>query len=169
MTTQVHATAVVDPGACLHPQVRVGPYAVVGGEVVLGEGCDLGPHAVISGPTELGPGCVVAAHATLGGPPQLRSSHEALGGASGPAGRLTVGARTIFREHSSVHRGSPGGVTRIGADNLVMAYGHVAHDCTLGDGNELANGVQLAGHAELGDHVTVGGLAALHQFVRVGD
>jgi UDP-N-acetylglucosamine acyltransferase len=160
-SAQVHPTAVIEAGARLAAEVRVGPYAVIGAEVQLEAECSIGAHAVLQGRTTLGAGCVVGAHAVIGGAPQIRGDLR--------AGELQIGARTVLREFVSVHCGSGDGRTELGADNLLMAYAHVAHDCRLGDRNELANGAQLAGHVQLADHVTIGGLAALHQFVRVGE
>lgn len=157
----VHPTAVVASGATLAASVEVGPFSVIGAQVVLGAGCRIGAHAVVEGDTTLGEGCEVGHHAVLGGLAQYRQDNR--------PGTLRLGRHNRVRELATINAGAEGRCTKLGDDNLLMAYTHVGHDCQLGSGNELANGVQLAGHVELGDHVTVGGLAALHQYVRVGD
>lgn len=157
----IHPTAIVDSTARLHPTVRLGPYAVVGAGARLGPDCVLGPHAVVQGDTVLGEANRLEAHVVLGGEPQVRDL-------DGGGGRLELGRGNWLREFTTVHRARPGGVTRIGDNTMLMAYSHVAHDCTVGDNVELANAVQLAGHVQLGDHARVGGMAAVHQFVRVG-
>ena len=158
----VHPTAVIAPGARVHPTARVGPFAVIGPRVEVGPGCDIGPHAVIEGATTLGPDNRVGPHAVIGAPPQVRDTD--LGSS---AGTLVIGRGNTLRELVTVHHGWRGG-TRIGNGCLLMAYSHVAHDCVVGDNVELANGVQLAGHVQVGDGAAIGGLAAVHQFVRVG-
>jgi UDP-N-acetylglucosamine acyltransferase len=160
----VHATAVVDPGAVLGAGVRVGPYAVIGPKVTLGEGCEVGPHAVLDGRTTFGPRNRVFSHAAIGGIPQDLKYR-------GEDTALEIGEGNTFREFVTVHIGTAGGggVTRIGSGGLFMAYVHVAHDCIIGDGVILANGVTLGGHVEIHDRAVVGGLSAIHQFVRVGE
>jgi UDP-N-acetylglucosamine acyltransferase len=157
----VHPTAVVETGASIDPTATVGPLAVIGGQVVIGPGCCVGPHAVIGGQTRLGSGTSVGSHAVLGAPPQIRDLDA-------PPGALLIGEGNCVRELVTIHAASPGKTTRVGDRNLLMAYSHVAHDCQLGDGIELANGVQLAGHVVVEDGASLGGLAAVHQFVRVG-
>jgi len=160
----VHATAVVDPKAVLDPSVRVGPYAVIGPRVTLGEGCEVGPHAVLDGRTRLGARNRVFSHAVIGGVPQdLKYKGEDTS--------LEIGSGNTFREFVTVHIGTEGGggVTRIGSGGLFMAYVHVAHDCHIGDGVILANGVTLGGHVAIHDRAVVGGLSAVHQFVRIGE
>lgn len=159
----IHPTAIVPDGATLHSSVEIGPYAVLGSEVVLAEGVTVGAHAVVQGATTLGPGCVVHPHAVLGGDPQDRKY-------AGEPTRLEVGARNVFREFSTANRGTAqgGGVTRIGSDNLFMAYSHVAHDCQVGSGCVFANSVALAGHVVVQDSVVLAGLVGVHQHSRVG-
>jgi len=159
----IHPTAVVAPGAEVHPSCEVGPFAVIGPEVRLGAGTTVGAHAVVEGDTRLGEGNRVFPHAVLGQIPQdlkYRGEHT----------RLQIGHRNQFREFVTVHLGTAGGggVTRIGSDCLFMANSHVAHDCTVGDRCILANSVPLAGHVTLEDHVILGGLSGAHQFTRVG-
>jgi len=160
----VHVTAVVDPNAVLGKGVRVGPYAVIGPKVTLGEGCEVGPHAVLDGRTTFGPRNRVFSHAAIGGIPQDLKYR-------GEDTALEIGAGNTFREFVTVHIGTAGGggVTRIGSGGLFMAYVHVAHDCLIGDGVILANGVTLGGHVVIHDRAVVGGLSAIHQFVRVGE
>ena len=159
---RVHPTAVVDPRAELAADVVVGPYAIVEPGVVLAEGCVLHAHAVVRGVTMLGPRCVVHPFSVVGGEPQAKKH----GG--GPA-RLVCGEANVFREHVTVHGGTEGRSTSVGASNLLMVGAHVAHDVTLGSSCVLANGVQLAGHVVVEDWATFGGLAGVAQFVRVGE
>lgn len=159
--TGVHPTAVVHPTARVAPTAAVGPFAVIGPAVALGAGTVVEAHAVIEGDTTIGADNRIGHHAVIGAPPQIRCS-------SAPAGAVVIGDRNWIRELSTVHAGSDGGITRIGDENMLMAYSHVAHDCQLGSGVDLANGVQLAGHVEVHDHAGLGGLAAVHQFARIG-
>lgn len=158
----VHSTAQVAPGARLAAGVRVGPYAVVGADAVIGEGVEIASHVVIEGHTTLGPGVRVMPFATIGLPPQDVKYR-------GEPTRVEIGPRTLVREHATIHRGSVGGgLTRIGADCMIMCVAHVAHDCELGDGVIVANNVMFGGHAKVGDNAYIGGGAAIHQFVRIG-
>ncbi len=159
----IHPTAIVAPGAALAASVVIGPYASVGPAVVVGEGVEVGAHAVLDGITTLGEGVQVLPFASVGLPPQdLKYKGEPT--------RVEVGPRTIIREHATVHRGSVSGdgITRIGADCLIMCVAHVGHDCALADRVILANNVMLGGHVEIGDNVFVGGGTAVHQSVRIG-
>ena len=162
MTARVHPTAVVDPHAHLGRAVEIGPYAVVGPEVMVGDDTRILAHAVVLGPSVLGPGNVVHEFAVVGGAAQKRTGLS-------DASSLVMGARNVVREHATIHRGSNGGTTRIGDDNLFMVGSHVAHDSTVGSHVTLANGAQLAGHAVIEDYVTFGGLSGVAQFVRVGE
>jgi UDP-N-acetylglucosamine acyltransferase len=159
---KLHPSAVIDPRAELGADVVVGPYAVVEAGAVLMPGCVLHAHAMVRGLTSLGPGTVVHPFAVIGGEPQAKRH----GG--GPA-RVEVGEGNVFREHVTVHGGTEGRVTRIGAGNLLMVGSHVAHDSVVGSGCVFANGTQLAGHAVIEDGVTFGGLSGVTQFVRVGE
>ncbi len=154
----------VHPTAQVHPEAQVSPGAVVGAYSEVGAGCVLHPYAMVGPYTRLEAGCVVYPFAVIGGAPQDRKTPDDV-----PT-RLECGPGNVFREHVTVSRGTPhgGGLTRIGALNLLMAGAHVAHDACLGDENVLANGVSLAGHVSVGDRVTFGGHAAVHQFVRIG-
>ena len=159
----IHPTAVVEPGAELHPSCAVGPYAVIGPRVRLGEGSSVGAHAVVTGRTTLGRKNRIFPHAVIGEIPQDLKFR-------GEDSALEIGDGNTFREFTTVNLGTAGGggVTRIGSGGLFMAYSHVGHDCLIGDGAIIANGVALAGHITIEDHVHISGLAAAHQFVRIG-
>ena len=164
MSTGVHPTAFVDPGARLGANVSIGPFTVVGADVEIGDDCRIGSHCVLTGPMRLGRGNVVHSHATLGNDPQDKKFH-------GERTELVIGERNTIFEFTTISRGTAdgGGVTRIGDDNWIMAYVHVAHDCVIGNRCILANNATLAGHAELGDWVILGGFAGIHQFCKIGD
>ncbi len=161
----IHPTAVVSKKAELANDVEVGPYTVIDGAVVLHSGVTIGSHVVLKGPTVVGEGTRVFHHAVLGEDPQdLKYKGEET--------RLEIGKRNTFREFSTAHRGTAGakggGVTRIGDDNLFMAYSHVAHDCVVGNGCVFANCAALAGHVVIQDAAILGGLSGVHQHSRVG-
>ena len=159
----VHPSAIVEPGAQLGEGVRVGPWCHVGPEVVLERGVRLVSHVVIEGRTRVGEEAVLYPFCTVGLPPQDLKYR-------GEPTACVIGPRTQLREHCSLHRGTVtgNGVTRVGADCLLMAVVHVAHDCALGDGVIVANNVVMGGHVSIGDGAVIGGAAALHQFVRIG-
>ncbi|MFT3769034.1 MAG: acyl-ACP--UDP-N-acetylglucosamine O-acyltransferase [Minicystis sp.] len=159
----IHPTAVVAPDATLGAGVSVGPFAIVEAGVQVGEGTRVDAHAILRSGTRLGARNVVHPFAVIGGDPQERTY-------AGEPTRLEIGDGNVFREHVTVHRGSPkgGGLTRIGSGCLFMAGVHVAHDCLVGDRIELANGTLLAGHVIVGDFVVAGGGVAVAPFVRVG-
>jgi UDP-N-acetylglucosamine acyltransferase len=162
--TKIHPTAVIDPRAELAADVTVGPFAVIGPDVRLGSETSVGAHAVVHGPTVMGAQNVVHPHAVLGEPAQHLTDP------SGPRARLEIGGGNIFRELVTVHRGSGAeGVTRIGNFCFFMAQTHVAHDCVVGSGAQLAGGAHLAGHVQVGEAAILGGLAAVHQFARIGE
>ncbi|WP_234194155.1 acyl-ACP--UDP-N-acetylglucosamine O-acyltransferase [Pseudacidovorax sp. NFM-22] len=160
---QIHPTAIVDPGAELDASVSVGPYAVIGPKVRIGAGTSVGPHCVIEGRTTIGRDNRIFQFASLGAIPQDKKY-------AGEDTALEIGDRNTIREFCTFNLGVPGagGVTRVGHDNWIMAYSHIAHDCRVGDHTTLSNNTTLAGHVELGDWVTVGGLVGIHQFVKVG-
>jgi UDP-N-acetylglucosamine acyltransferase len=160
---EVDPLARVAPGAQLEPGVRVGPFCVVGAQVRLGRGSVLESHVVVDGDTRIGEHNRFFPFVSIGLVPQDLKYR-------GEDTRLEIGDRNVFREGSTVHRGTKGGggVTRIGSDCLVMAQAHVAHDCSLGSHVILANSVALSGHVEVQDFATVGGLSGVHQFCRVG-
>lgn len=155
--------AIVSPQAELAADVAVGPFSIIGPEVRIGPGTVVGPHVVINGPTTIGAGNRIYQFASLGDAPQDKKY-------AGEPTRLEIGDRNIFRESCTLNRGTihDKGVTRVGDDNLFMAYSHVAHDCVVGCNTVFANCVSLAGHVEIGDWVILGGLSAVHQHCRVG-
>ncbi len=163
MTAAIHPTAVIAPDAVLADGVEVGPFSVIGPGVEIGSGTRVGPHVVIEGPTRIGAGNRIFQFASVGADPQDKKYR-------GEASRLEIGDRNVIRECVTLHRGTAQdqGVTRIGDDNLFMAYAHVAHDCVIGNECILANNATLGGHVHLGDWVIMGGLSAIHQFGRVG-
>jgi UDP-N-acetylglucosamine acyltransferase len=160
---------VIDPRAIVSAQaeidagVEIGPYSVIGPGVSIGKGTWVGPHAVINGPTRIGRDNKVFQFASIGDAPQDKKYR-------GEPTRLEIGDRNVFREFVTVNRGTTHdrGVTRIGNDNLLMSYAHVAHDCQLGDQIVMANCATLGGHVEVGDWVIFGGLSAVHQFTKIG-
>lgn len=160
----IDARAIVAPGAQLAPDVAVGAFSVIGPEVTIGARTWIGPHAVISGATRIGEDNKIYQFASIGEAPQDKKY-------KGEPTRLEIGDRNVFREFSSVNRGTTHdkGVTRVGSDNLFMCYTHVAHDCVVGDKTVLANGATLGGHVQLGDWVIMGGFSAIHQFCKVGE
>ena len=160
----VHPTAVIASGAQLADDVEVGPYAVIGAEVRIGRGTTVGAHAVIEGRTTLGERNRIFQFAALGAIPQDLKYH-------GEPSELVIGDENQIREFATMHRGTEGGggVTRVGSHNLFMNFSHVAHDCRIGDRVIVANGGTLAGHVTVDDYVIVGGLAAVHQFVQIGE
>jgi UDP-N-acetylglucosamine acyltransferase len=155
--------AVVSPQARLAADVTVGPFSVIGPDVEIGAGTIVAPHVVINGPTRIGAANRIFQFASIGDAPQDKKYQ-------GEPTRLEIGDRNVFRESCTVNRGTTHdkGVTRIGNDNLFMAYSHVAHDCLIGNEVVFANCAALAGHVEIGDFVTLGGLTAVHQFVKIG-
>lgn len=159
----IHSTAQVDPGAAVGRDVEIGPYCVVGPDVRLGDRCRLLAHVVVDGHTALGEDNVVHPFAAIGLPPQ------SLNYGGGPT-RLEIGSRNVIREHVTMHTGTEegGGVTRVGDGGLFMVGAHIAHDCRIGDGVVLVNGVALGGHVEVDDRAQVGGLSGIHQRVRIG-
>ena len=163
MAVNIHPTAQVAPGAELDDGVEVGAYAVIGPDVRVGANTRVGPHAVIQGPARIGADNVIFQFASVGSAPQDKKY-------KGEPTRLEVGDRNVIRECVTLNRGTTKdqGVTRIGNDNLFMAYAHVAHDCQVGNQCVLANNATLGGHVHLGDWVIMGGLSAIHQFCKVG-
>lgn len=161
---RIHSTAVVDPDARLDPTVSVDAQAYIGPGVEIGAGTRVGPQAVILGPTRIGQNNRIHAKACLGDAPQDLSYRD-------EETFLEVGDNNVIREFVTMHRASTKeeGVTRVGNDNLFMAYSHVAHDCRIGNNVTLANLVSLAGHVHVGDRVNIGGSTAVHQFVHIGD
>ncbi|HKF42979.1 MAG TPA: acyl-ACP--UDP-N-acetylglucosamine O-acyltransferase [Thermoanaerobaculia bacterium] len=164
MRTAVHTSAIVSPGARLGADVEIGPYAVIGPDVEIGDGTTVGAHATIEGPTVMGAANRVFPHAVIGFDPQDLKYR-------GEKSSLKIGNRNVFREFSTVHRGTAGGhgETVVGDNNYFMANSHVAHDCVIGSFNVMANCASLAGHVDIGDHAILGAFAGAHQFIRIGD
>ena len=159
----IHPSAIVDPKAEIERSAEIGPYAVIGPEVSIGPGTRVMSHVVIDGWTDIGADCVVYPHAVIGLAPQdMKYKNEKT--------RLTIGDRNTIREYVTLHRGTDagGGTTAIGDDNYLMAYAHIAHDCTIGNRVIMANAATLAGCITIGDDAILGGLVGVHQFVRIG-
>jgi UDP-N-acetylglucosamine acyltransferase len=150
-------------GAELGARVRIGPYCTVGANVILEDRVELVSHVVVDGHTRIGADVVLYPFCTVGLAPQDLKY-------AGQPTRCEIGARTQVREHCTIHRGTVTGrgITRVGADCLLMAVAHVAHDCTVGDHVIIANNVVMGGHVSIADHAVIGGAAAIHQFVRIG-
>ena len=160
---QVHPTAVVDPSARLGSGVEVGAFTLIGPGVEIGDGTRIGPHCSIHGPARIGRDNVVHGHAAIGGDPQDKKyGGEAVG--------LEIGDRNVIREFTTINRGTGGGggLTRIGDDNWLLAYTHIAHDCIVGSHCVFSNNATMAGHVEVGDHVILSGFVGIHQFCRIG-
>ena len=159
----IHPSAVVQPGAQLGAGVSVGAYSVVGEHVEIGDGTWVGPHVVIEGHTRIGRENRLFQFCSIGGMPQDKKY-------AGEATRLEIGDRNTIREFTTINTGTvqDAGVTRIGSDNWIMAYVHIAHDCQVGDQTIFANNAQIAGHVHVGDWAILGGMAGVHQFVRIG-
>jgi UDP-N-acetylglucosamine acyltransferase len=159
----VHATAIIDQTADLDSSVSVGPYVVIGAGVSIGAGTTVGAHCVIDGPTRIGRDNRIFPHAALGAAPQDMKYRD-------EPTELVIGDRNTIREFCTFNRGTAqdGGVTRVGDDNWVMAYVHLAHDVQLGNHTILANNATLAGHVHVGDWAIIGGLTGVHQFCKVG-
>lgn len=163
MSTRIHPTAIVDPGAELAGDVEVGAYTLIGSSVKIGPGSSVGPHCVIRGLTEIGADNRIFQFCSIGEIPQDKKY-------AGEPTRLVIGDRNTVREFCTFNCGTvqDGGVTRIGHDNWIMAYVHVAHDCAVGDQVIIANCTQLAGHVSIGDHAILGGFTGVHQFCSIG-
>ncbi|MGA2552428.1 MAG: acyl-ACP--UDP-N-acetylglucosamine O-acyltransferase [Burkholderiaceae bacterium] len=161
--TRIHSTAVVDPRAELADDVEVGPYSIIGAGVCIGSATRVAAHVVLDGHTTIGSHNLIAPFCSLGGPPQDKKY-------AGEPTSLQIGDRNVIREYCYFNTGTvqDAGVTRIGDDNWIMGYVHVAHDCQVGNNVTLANSVQLGGHVRVGDWAIIGGLCGVHQFVRVG-
>ena len=161
--TAIHATALVDSGAELDSSVTVGPYSLIGPHVRIGAGTTIGPHCVLEGHTTIGRDNHIFQFNSLGAIPQDKKY-------AGEPCELIIGERNTIREFCTFNIGSPGGagVTRIGDDNWLMAYVHLAHDCIVGNNTIFANNAQLAGHVQVGDWAILGGFTVVHQFVKIG-
>lgn len=159
----IHETAIIHPTAKLAADVKVGAYSLIGENVEIGSGTIIESHVVVKGPTKIGRNNRFFQFSSIGEECQDKKY-------AGEDTRLEIGDNNIFRECVTVHRGTTQdeGLTKIGSDNLMMAYVHIAHDCLVGDGNILANNATLAGHVHIGDTVILGGLTAVHQFCHIG-
>jgi UDP-N-acetylglucosamine acyltransferase len=158
----IHPSAIVSPKAKLAPGVFVGPFSIIGDQVSIGADTKIGAHCVIEGNTTIGKNCEIFTGAVVGSRPQdLKFKNEKV--------FLEIGNNNIIREYCTLNPGtSEGSKTEVGDDNLLMAYSHVAHDCRVGNGCVLANNSTLAGHVSIEDKAVIGGLVAIHQFVRIG-
>ena len=161
--TSIHPTAVIDSGAELDSTVSVGPYTVIGPHVKIDAGTSIGPHCVLEGRTTIGRDNRIFQFNSIGAVPQDKKY-------AGEPCQLQIGHRNTIREFCTLNIGSPGdaGVTRLGDDNWIMAYVHLAHDCQVGSHTIFANNSQLAGHVQVADWAILGGFTVVHQFVRLG-
>ena len=159
----IHPSAIVSPDARISPDAEVGPFTVIGAQVEIGPRSWIGPHVVINGQTSIGADNKIYQFASIGANPQDKKY-------AGGSTRLEIGDRNVFREFCTINRGATPehGLTRIGNDNLFMAYTHVAHDCTLGNHIVMVNYAGLAGHVDLGDWVILSGYTGVHQFCKIG-
>lgn len=158
----IHSTALVASGAELADGVDIGPYAIIGKDVHLGPDVSVGAYTIIEGHTRVGAGCRIFPHAAVGLAPQDLKYR-------GEITWLHIGERTVIREFATLNLATDEGkATRVGSDCLLMAYTHVAHNCSIGNHVILANAVNLAGHVTIGDHAILGGMTPVHQFVRIG-
>ncbi|HET8942513.1 MAG TPA: acyl-ACP--UDP-N-acetylglucosamine O-acyltransferase [Rudaea sp.] len=159
----VHPSAIVDPGAILGANVSIGAYSIIGAAVQIGDGTQIGPHVVVEGPSRIGRDNRIFQFASIGAEPQDKKFH-------GERSELVIGNGNTIREFVTINRGTAdgGGVTRIGNENWIMAYAHIAHDCQVGNHTIFSNNATLAGHVEVGDHAILSGFAGVHQFCRIG-
>lgn len=163
MSSLIHPSAIIASGARIAGDVSIGPYSVIGEHVEIGAGTIVGPHCVIDGHTTIGANNHFYRFCSIGGMPQDKKYQ-------GEPTRLEIGDGNTVREYVTINTGTSQdvGVTRLGDDNWIMAYVHIAHDCQIGHHTVIANAVQLAGHIHIGDWAILGGLTAVHQFVRIG-
>ena len=159
----IHPKAIVEPGARLAADVIIGPYAIIGAQVEIGDGSSIGAHAVVEGRTRIGRNNRIHSFAAVGGAPQDKKY-------AGEDTGLEIGDGNTIREYVTINRGTvqDAGVTRIGDDNWIMAYVHIAHDCQVGSHTIFANATQLAGHVHIGDWAILGGVTLVHQYVHIG-
>ena len=162
MSTFVHPTALVDPKSDLDDEVKVGPFSIIGSQVKIGKGTIIGPQVLIEGWTRIGRRCTIGKGVIIGTLPQDTSFE-------GKRSFVEIGDGNLIREYTTIHRGSKSeSVTRIGNETFLMAYSHIAHNCTVEDGVVIANMGTLAGYVTLEKKVMIGGLSAIHQYVKVG-
>ncbi|KFB73201.1 MAG: Acyl-[acyl-carrier-protein]--UDP-N-acetylglucosamine O-acyltransferase [Candidatus Accumulibacter phosphatis] len=162
-TPVIHPSAIIEAGAQLGANVSIGAFSIIGEHVEIGDNTVVGPHVVISGRTRIGCDNHIYQFSSLGGPPQDKKH-------AGEPTRLEIGDRNTIREFCTFNLGTAldAGVTRMGDDNWIMAYVHIAHDCQVGNRTVFANNAQLAGHVHIGDWVILGGFSGVHQFCRIG-
>jgi UDP-N-acetylglucosamine acyltransferase len=161
--TPIHASAVVDSKAEIAGDVEIGPYSVIGPNVKIGAGSKIGSHSVIEGCTTIGQENTIAHFSAIGGAPQDMKYR-------GEPTQLIIGDRNTIREFTTIHTGTSQdeGITRIGNDNWIMAYVHIAHDCQIGNHTIFSSNAQIAGHVQVKDWAIMGGMSGVHQFVRIG-
>jgi len=159
----IHQTAIIDPSATIADNVTIGPFSVIGSDVEIGAGCEIASHVVINGPTKLGQKNKIYQFSSIGEDPQDKKF-------DGEATLLEIGDNNLIRESCTINRGTVqgGGITKIGNNNWIMAYVHVAHDCIIGNDNILANNASLAGHVVIDDFVILGGFTLVSQFNYIG-
>jgi len=159
----IHPQAIIDPKAYIAAGVSIGPYSIIGPDVVIDEGTWIGPHVVINGPTKIGKNNKIYQFASIGEAPQDKKY-------AGEPTRLEIGDGNIIRESVTISRGTvqDEGITRVGNENLIMAYAHIAHDCQVGSFTVFANSTSLAGHVHVADYVIFGGFTLVHQFCKIG-
>lgn len=160
----IHATAIIDPKAEIAEGVEIGPYAVVGPNVKIGARTKIGAHSVLEGHTTIGVDNKIGHFASVGGAPQDMKYRD-------EPTQLIIGDRNMIREFTTLHTGTiqDAGLTKIGHDNWIMAYVHIAHDCIVGNNTIFSNNAQIAGHVHVGDWAILGGMCGVHQFVRIGE
>lgn len=163
MTNNIHPTAIIEAGARIGKDVKIGPYCIIGNRAHLDDEVELKSHVVIDGDCFIGKGTIIHPFASIGGVPQDLKYR-------GEESKTIIGQNNVIREYVTIQRGTLGGkmVTEVGNNCLFMVGVHIAHNCNIGNSVVIANYASLAGHVEVGDHAIIGGLAAIHQFVRVG-
>ena len=160
----IDSSSIISNKASIHPDVIIGPFCIIGDDVEIDEGTNILSHSVIKGPTKIGKNNIIYQFSSIGeDTPDKKYKGENT--------KLIIGDNNIFREGVTVHRGTiqDKGITKIGNKNLLMAYTHIAHDCSVGDNNVFANNAGIAGHVSIGNHVVLGGYSAVHQFCSLGD
>ena len=161
---EIHPTAIIEDGAIIGNNVKIGAYSIIGPNVKIGDNCVIKPHVVIDGFTTIGKGNTIYPFVAIGQIPQDLKYH-------GEKSEIIIGDNNSIREHCTIHPGTEFDhlITKIGSNNLLMVNTHIAHDCQVGDNCVFANNATLAGHVHIGNHVVIGGLSAIHQFVKIGD
>jgi len=159
----IHPTAIIDPSAIIADDVDIGPYSIIGADVEIASGCDIKSHVVINGPTKMGSNNKIYQFSSIGEAPQDKKY-------AGEPTTLEIGHNNLIRENVTINRGTVqgGGLTKIGDDNWIMAYVHIAHDCIIGNDNILANNASLAGHVIVDNFVILGGFTLVSQFNHLG-